>query len=149
VSFRAGELFRFAHRQYLITRVYAPALCALALLFTWGYVVAAVTAWVHLLGEVAGAGRASHWLWPATAILLVALLNQHRATLRAQCVALAFGPEAVKRLGRALLLDRWATTAWMALHGVLALQPLFTRVARWRGIRYRLSAPDRVERLAD
>lgn len=149
VSFAAAELFRFAHRQYLITRVYAPSLYTLTLLFTWGYVAAAATAWIQLLGEVAGSGRAWHWIWPAGAILLVGLLNQLRAILRAQCVALAFGPEAIRRLRRALLLDRWATTAWMALHGVLALQPLFTRVARWRGIRYRLSAPDRVERLAD
>jgi hypothetical protein len=35
----------------------------------------------------------------------------------------------------------------MALHGVLALQPLFTRVVRWRGVRYRLLAPECVERL--
>jgi hypothetical protein len=147
VSFRAGELFRFAHRQYLITRVYAPRIYALALLFTWGYVAAAATAWVHLLAGVAGTGSAWGWIWPAAAILAVAVFNQLRAVRRAQCVALAFGPGAVEELRRALFLDRWATTAWMALHGVLALQPLFRRVVRWRGIRYRLLAPDRVERL--
>jgi len=148
VSFRAGELFRFAHRQYLITRVYAPRIYALALLFTWGYVLAAVTAWIQLLGGVAGSGSVWQWILPASSLLMVAVTNQVRAILRAKCVRLAFGPQAVKQLRRALLLDRWATTAWMALHGVLVLQPLFRRVVRWRGIRYRLSAPDRVERLA-
>jgi cellulose synthase/poly-beta-1,6-N-acetylglucosamine synthase-like glycosyltransferase len=146
VSFRAGDLFRFAHRQYLITRVYAPRVYALALVSTWGYVVAAATAWIHLLGGVA-AGSVRQWILPAGAILAVAVTNQVRATLRAKCVRLAFGSDAVVQLRRALILDRWATPAWMALHGVLALQPLFTRVVRWRRVRYRLLAPDRVERL--
>jgi hypothetical protein len=132
-SFRAGDLFRFARRQYLITRVYAPGLYALALVFTWGYVLAAATAWIHLLAGVA-AGSVREWILPAAAILTVAIANQVRALLRAECVRLAFGYEAVERLRRALILDRWATTACMALHSVLALQPLFARVVRWRGI---------------
>jgi hypothetical protein len=148
VSFRAAELFQFAHRQYLIARVYAPWIYAFALLFTWGYVLAAVAAWSQLLSGVSGNGSVWEWLVPAFAILTVAAANQWRAIARAECVGLAFGPEAVKRLRRTLLLDRWATAAWMALHGVLALQALFNRVVRWRGIDYRLSAPDRVQRLA-
>lgn len=145
-SFRARELFRFAHRQYVITRVYEPRVYALALVFTWGYVVAAAAAWIYLLGGV-GAGAVRQWILPAAAILTVAVTNQVRANLRTQCVRLAFGSGAVQQLRRALLLDRWATPAWMALHGVLALQPLFTRVVRWRGVRYRLLAQDCVERL--
>lgn len=148
VSFGPAELFRFAHRQYLITRVYAPGIYALALVFTWGYVLAAVTAWVQLLLGLSEDGPVWGSLLPAIAILAVAAANQVRASLRAKCVRFAFGCEALRQLGRPLLLDRWATTAWMALHGVFALQPLFSRVVRWRGVQYRLLAPDRVERLA-
>jgi hypothetical protein len=44
-------------------------------------------------------------------------------------------------------LDRWATWLWMSLHALLLARAALGRTIRWRGIRYRLHGPQRIERL--
>ncbi len=61
--------------------------------------------------------------------------------------ALSLGDAAhARRCARAgSLLDRWATPLWMGLHWLFIVRSAFGRVMVWRGIRYRVDAPQRVE----
>lgn len=144
-----AELVNFAHRQYLITRVCAPGLYAAALGFHALFVSAFVSAWVVLGVELARGAGGWRWIIPAGAIALTAAGHQVRAGFRRRAVRNAFGERGLDRLACALRLDRWATPLWMTLHGLLIVRAGFGRTMCWRGIRYRLDGPQKVQRLAD
>ncbi|MEX0745960.1 MAG: glycosyltransferase family 2 protein [Phycisphaeraceae bacterium] len=147
VSFSFTELVNFAHRQYLITRVYAPGLYAAAALLPALYLAGFGSAWAALLTGLLTAPRGPLWIMAATAIAVVFVANQIRASYRKRAVRNAFGQAMVERLHATLLLDRWATPLWMALHWALILRAGFGRTMRWRGIRYELRGPQAVRRL--
>ncbi|MCC7205610.1 MAG: glycosyltransferase [Phycisphaeraceae bacterium] len=141
------SFWNFARRQYLITRVYAPAayLGALALtgLYTLGFCTAAATVVGGMLGRVE-----PRLAWIGLGgILAVTTADITRSHYRRHVVRRAFGDTAMTNFRRAMWLDRWATPMWMALHLVAVLSALSSRTLTWRGRRYRLRGPNAVEQL--
>ena len=146
VDLGPAELVNFAHRQYLITRVYAPAIYAGALALHGLYVVGLVAAWT-MLARGAMLGDAGLATLAGAGLVTVLVANQVRATLRGQVVRQAFDEATAARLRPALRLDRWATWLWMSLHLLLILRAGIGRTMTWRGVRYRVYGPQQVERL--
>ncbi|MCX5660060.1 MAG: glycosyltransferase [Planctomycetota bacterium] len=140
-------LMNFAHRQYLLTRVYVPGLFMAGLGLTSIYVVGFFSAVASLAATLAMNCGSHAWAWPTGVLALAFLADQVRATQRAQVVRLALGEQAFERLRPTLRLDRWATPVWMTLHWLIIVRSAFGRVMNWRGIRYRLDGPQSVERL--
>ena len=147
VNFNLASLVNFAHRQYLLTRVYAPKLFITGLLFTSLYVAGLVSAWAWLLASLWRDPTNPHFAWAAITIVTVFGANQVRAALRRRAVCLALGQNVLAQLKTTLCWDRWATPVWMTLHWLLIVRSAFGRTMNWRSIRYRLFAPQRVERL--
>jgi hypothetical protein len=148
VCFSLPSLVDFAHRQYLLTRVYVPKVYAAALWLTGMYTLGCVSAWLVLgINLCRAPADWQGWIGPAAAIAVVFVANQVRATLRRRVIAAALGPDVLRRLAPTLRWDRLATGLWMALHLLLALRALFGRTMTWRGIRYRLRGPQSCERL--
>ncbi len=151
VDFDLRGLINFAHRQYLLTRVYAPKLFAAAAALMTLYVAGLVSAWVCLIAgltsDAGGGAWGWGWGWPVGVLVTAFVLNQMRATFRRAAVARALGTEAMDGLRTTLRLDRWATPVWMTLHWLLIVRSAFGRTMNWRGIRYRLFDPQRVKRL--
>ncbi len=146
VAFHFKSMVNFAHRQYLLTRVYAPKLYALAIAFTSFYLAGLVSAWGWLVAGL-WRGGAGAWLCPAGAIVAVFVANQLRSGYRRRVVEKAFGPDTLTRLKTTLRWDRWATPLWMTLHWLLIVRSGFGRTMKWRGIRYCLYTPQRCVRL--
>lgn len=147
IDFSLSSLINFAHRQYLLTRVYAPKLFMTGLLFTSLYVAGWVSAWAWLLTCLWRNPTNPHGAWPALAIIGNLVAEQVRASFRRRAVRLAFGQSVLEQLHTTLRWDRWATPVWMTLHWLLIVRSGFGRTMRWRGLRYRLFAPQHVERL--
>ncbi|MCC7406873.1 MAG: glycosyltransferase [Phycisphaeraceae bacterium] len=147
VRFDERSFWNFARRQYLITRVYAPAAYLGALALTGLYTLAFCTAAAVVVGGVVG--KVEPWLaWSAAAVILaVTAADITRSHFRRRVVRLAFGDTAMTNFRRAMWLDRWATPLWMALHLAAVLSALSSRTLTWRGRRYRLRGPHAVEQL--
>ena len=146
-NFTFASLFAFARRQYIITRVYSPGIYALALASLSAWLLGMAAAWSHLLVNVLrDAGDWRSWLC-VPAVVLVPIFNQFRAAYRRQSVERAFGAAMLQRLRLALVIDRWLTPFWMAMHWLFAASALFARSFTWRGIRYRLDGPNQVTRV--
>lgn len=141
VTMTRAELFEFARRQYIITRVHAPYIFFWTLTLLSLYVVGTIAAWGWLILFPHDA------LPPAAAILTVFIANQFRAMYRRRVITSAFSRDIQHRLGAAMKLDRWATTFWMAVHWCFVVSALFGRTFRWRGNRYRLRGPQQVEKI--
>ncbi|BAM03665.1 glycosyltransferase [Phycisphaera mikurensis] len=141
------SLLEFSRRQYLITRVHAPRFFYAVVAAVGFYVFAAASAWLLLL---AAPWHRVGWLaaGAAAALLFVAGANRVRAAARRRVVRGLFGQQTAERLAPALRLDRWATTAVMALNLVLLLRGCVGRTIRWRGHGYRLRGPMEIERLS-
>ncbi len=148
VTYGLSQLAEFTRRQYVITRVYAPRIYGLALLFTSLYVLGTVTSWAYLARHLVVPTETEwQWLWPVPFMVAVFVANQVRAAARRRCVTMAFSPDTVRRLRGVLWMDRWCTPLWMAIHAGLVLSALVGRTIRWRGAVYVLHGPQRVERL--
>ncbi len=147
VNFDLAGLINFAHRQYLLTRVYAPGLFILALAMTSLYIIGWTSATAWLLASVLTDPSSGGWRWPTAAIACVFTANQVRSSLRRQVVSKALGNQVIDQLRTTLRIERWAPFIWMTLHWLLIVCSAFGRTMRWRGIRYRLWAPQRVERI--
>ncbi len=141
-----AALFEFGRRQYLITRVHDPVLFYKALGVIGLYVIACVTAWAVLIFALC-AGRWDMAILPLVAVVIVAGANQFRANYRKRAVHCAFGRDQVRYLRHTLLLDRWGTSLVMPVNLALLLSAAVGRTMTWRGIRYRLDGPQRVQRL--
>ena len=146
VDLGVAELVNFAHRQYLITRVYAPGIFAGALALHALYVAGLVAAWTLVARGVALADGGLALLG-AAGLTTALVANQVRASLRGRFVRQVFDGATATRLRPALRLDRWATWLWMSVHLLLILRAAVGRTMRWRGVRYRVYAPQHVERL--
>ena len=147
VQFTGLEFFEFARRQYRITRVYAATLYLTALALTSLYVAGFVSAAAFLIASWTTGQPLGRWWPPAACMLAVFITNQLRSSLRASVVEHAYGPDVRRQLTVTLRLDRWATTFWMTLHWLVVLSALAGRTITWRGNRYRMRAPQRVEQL--
>jgi hypothetical protein len=78
---------------------------------------------------------------------LSGLGNALRAHYRRRIVRHALGDAVERDLHAVLTLDRWATPLWMLAHLAVVLSASVGRTIRWRGVGYRLEAPQRVRRL--
>ncbi len=148
VDLTFGQFWNFGHRQYLITRVYHPMLFALAAGATWLYTAAFVTSWLWCGRFAWHEPGGDRWWLPIPAMAAVFLLNQYRATLRARCIRQAFGERVYDAVRTTRLIDRWLTPWWMGMHALIVLRAMFGRTMVWRGIRYRLNAPNDVRRVS-
>lgn len=148
VAFDRHSMMNFAHRQYLLTRVYAPKLFYGVLSIVSLYTLANLSAWaamIALLMHYPGAWY--FWGIPAITIVHVMFWNHIRATQRKLAARRALGDDAVRRMGRVWIIDRWFTWVWMLVHLVIILRSSYGRTMCWRGIYYRLYGPQKVERM--
>lgn len=145
---RLPNLVNFAHRQYLITRVYEPKLYNTTLLITSLFLTGFVSAVGFILYSFICGPSGHNWWVPTIVCAFVFAANQIRSSYRSTVVRLAFDQETNDRLQTAMFIDRWLTPVWMFLHWLFLLRAGITRTMNWRGIRYRLHAPNRVQELA-
>ena len=137
-------LLDWTYRQLLITRLCAPKLSGIAfathflnVLTVWGGgLFLLVTSTVGSAGQ----GRLTFLL--ASILTSVYLLGCLKGGLRLKAVTLLFETEAFQMKSY-----RWAYIFWGPLASLLSLvgmvRALFTRTIEWRGIRYRMIAPNR------
>ena len=138
--------FEFARRQYVITRVHAPALYRKAVLV----VTLWLAGWVSAIAAAAwGVGTGRPLLWgPAVGVLLlVAVLDQIRSALRRRTVLTTFRSGTYQRLKPALRLDQFGMPLVMGLNLAALLSALSSNRITWRGRTYRLHGPQAVEEL--
>jgi cellulose synthase/poly-beta-1,6-N-acetylglucosamine synthase-like glycosyltransferase len=135
-----SKLFEFGRRQFLITRVYAPATWWLGLLSSlgsvagfWGGIAMAIYAARHHTSHVVLCG----------AIPCLFLAGQLiRAVLR-QLTAGQVLPTYVRQLFPAAMADILGCWLWSIVLLVSMISSAFGRTIRWRGIRYKLISPTR------
>ncbi len=140
-------LIEFARRQYLLARIYLPALYWLGFCITGTYLAGWISAWLALvLGGYIGAEP--RWLVaPLVAMSAVAVANHLRVGFRRRLVTTVFGAETAAALKTTLQWERWTTPLWMTLHFLLIVAAGFGRTLRWRTVVYRIDGPHRVLRL--
>ena len=146
VDMSMRELFTFARRQYTITRVHDPRLYWKAVGVVTLYVVSSLTATAALVGGIV----TGYWLLAGLALhamLWVGIANQMRAMYRRRAVKAAFGPDGRRYLRHTLFVDRWLTWLVMTVNLALLLSAAVGRTIAWRGVRYRMNAPQSVQRL--
>ena len=146
-SYSLTSLINFGHRQYLITRVYAPRLYLAGLCICTLWVAGFFSACIVILCGLDGAPLRTGWWWAVGAAALVFVADQWRASARRKIVLHALGNDLLKELKPALRLDRWATPVWMTLHWLIILRSGFGRTMVWRGITFWLRGPQDVKRL--
>lgn len=135
-----SKLFEFGRRQFLITRVYAPATWWLGFLSSlgstagfWGGIAMAIYAASHHTSHVVLCG----------AIPCLFLAGQLiRAVLR-QLTAGQVLPTYVRQLFPAAMADILGCWLWSIVLLISMLSSAFGRTIRWRGIRYKLISPTR------
>jgi len=136
------DLYEFARRQFLITRVYAPGSWWLGFLSSLGSVAGL---WGGLvLAAWAAAMHAEHIaLYAAVPVIFGAGLIL-RATLR-QLMATRILSAYLPQLAPAAIADMLGCWLWSGLLFLFILSSAFGRTIRWRGIRYRLISPTQTE----
>ena len=147
IHWRFTQLYDFAHRQYLLTRVYAPGVFTGAVLLTTLYVAGFITSWGWVVLHVACDSSSWAWGWPIPVMVGVFIANQWRASYRQMVIQRALRPDTLLPLRSTLRLERWTTFLWMTLHWLLVLRAAVGRTMTWRHVTYRLSGPQRVEKI--
>jgi len=129
------ELFEFARRQFLITRIYRPS--------TWFFglcssLFSVLCLWptAALAGYAINAGAENASLYVAVPVVSLAC-QAGRAILRQKMIGTVI-PEERDTLRWARLADVTLSWAWSALMFALILSSAFGRTICWRGIRYKL-----------
>ncbi len=137
-------LLEWTYRQLLITRLCAPKLSGIALAAN---LLNVLTIWGGGLFLILTATVGPAWLGESTFLLAFLWASVYsmgclKGGLRLKAVTLLFGEEALQ-----MRKYRWAYIFWGPLASLLSLQgmvrALFTRTIEWRGIRYRMIAPNR------
>jgi cellulose synthase/poly-beta-1,6-N-acetylglucosamine synthase-like glycosyltransferase len=136
------QLYEFCRRQFLITRVYAPATWRLGLLISLGSVVG-LCATTGMAIHAAATGVANAPLLIALAVLFYAG-QLTRALLRHYTAVRALNDHR-RQLMRIGVIDIVGSPIWSTLILILLLSSAFGRTICWRGIRYRLISSDRTE----
>lgn len=137
--FTWSSLMEFGRRQYVITRVHAPMLWLLGLLFT----AMSLAGWLSVI--IAAVMHVEGWGWGLVAAAAVYLLDLTRGHFRARVARFILGDAAVERLRGALALDRFATPLVMAVHLLLILRSALGRRITWAGITYHMRGRQDVE----
>ncbi len=137
-------LLAWTYRQLLITRLCAPKLSGIALA---AHLLNVLTVWGGGLFLLVTVTLGPAWHGESTFLLAstwasVYLLGCLKGGLRLKAVTLLFREEALQMRSY-----RWAYIFWGSLASLLSLvgmvRALFTRTIEWRGIRYRMIAPNR------
>jgi len=132
------NLFEFARRQFLITRVYRP--------WTWifGFSVALYSAlcfWATAPAAVYAAAIADKNLPLFIAVPIVFLLCQAaRAIIRQNMIGKVLEKDR-ENMKFARIADIYFSWIWSPLLFVLILSSAFGRTISWRGIKYKLNSP--------
>ncbi|MEM7576648.1 MAG: glycosyltransferase [Planctomycetota bacterium] len=145
VNFTYAQLCEFGVRQYRITKVYAPRLFWGALISLAIYLAAFALAW----GWLIAGGFVGQWEMSVLALLALLLalgLNQVRGGIRRQTIRTLFGNGTYDRLVAVHTWDRWLPEVLVAVNFSMMLQAVLGRTITWRGKRYRMRGPQRIER---
>ncbi len=136
------RLCEFGRRQFLITRVYAPLTWTLGLFSSLGSVVGL---WgTAALGVYAAATGAEH-VGLFVAVPIVFFAGQLLRVVLRQSLAVRLLRDRPANLRPAVAADVLGFWFWSGLLLVFILSSAFGRTIRWRGIRYRLRGPTRIE----
>lgn len=143
VDYDFKGLCNFAFRQYVITRIHAPAVFAAALFINAFYFVGLAAAVTTLIVQPSR----DHVNFAIGTFILVFIMNQVRASYRRRVVQLTLGPDAVEQLKPTFTLERWATPLWLGANLLLLLRASIGKTITWRNIRYRIDGPQQIRRL--
>lgn len=146
-SFTWASLFEFGRRQYVITRTHALRLYVGGLFLTTLYAVGFVWTLASFLGGLIANFGGLGWLVPGIAIVVSGAASDLRGHYREQAVRHAFGEATVQRLRPALRIDAWLPMLPMLVHWAIILSAMFGRTITWRGNRYRIDGPQRIQKL--
>ncbi|MGP8032890.1 MAG: glycosyltransferase family 2 protein [Steroidobacteraceae bacterium] len=128
----------FARRQYLLLRIYAPGLWALA----------ATGTTLPLIGWATAVPLALAGDRLALAVIVVAnALDQARALLRRRVVGALWGEEGLECMRGVLALDRWATPLCLGFHAAVIWSTLIGRTIEWADRIYRIESRQRLRLL--
>ena len=132
------QLFEFARRQFLITRVYAPAVWSFAL---FGTLYSILGLWAGLaLAIYAYVSSANHFALYAAVPATFLASQILRAVLRQSMISKLL-KEDWPKLKPAAAADILASGLWTILLFFLIVSSAFGRTIVWRGIKYRLQGP--------
>jgi len=124
------SLFSFAHRQYLLIRVYAPGHWLFA---GWTLCVPALGAATAVTAAVGG-----HW-WTLGVLFASAALLELRLSARRRIGALVLPPSAQHAANATISFARWAWPLIHLIHCTAFLSSTLGHSFTWAGIRYRLA----------
>ncbi|MEM8783376.1 MAG: glycosyltransferase [Planctomycetota bacterium] len=145
INFRFGAFREFVVRQYRITKVHAPLLFWAAFATLILYVTAAACAWGWLIVGVF-VGESGMSLLAFGVLAAVFGLHQWRAASRRQTIRVLFGNGTYDRLAAVHQWDRWAPGFLLLVNLSMMWQAAWGRTISWRGKRYRMRAPQKIER---
>lgn len=141
-----AKFWEFARRQFIITRVYSPAMwlfglfgSSLSVFGLWGGLALAIR---QAGGEAAG----RDWLFTLLPAVFVSCLFG-RAVLR-QRLAIRLLPAERDSLRAARRADLTLFWLWDIVLLIIIASTAVGRTITWRGIRYRLHSPNRIEILS-
>lgn len=146
INFTTGQLFEFGVRQYRITKTHVPRLFWGALAALSIYLAAVGLAWGWL---IVGVAVGSWWMAGASfvALLIAFALNQRRSATRRETIRTLFGNGTYDRLVAVHAWDRWLPELFVAVNWAMIAAAAWGRTITWRGKRYRMRGPQRIERL--
>lgn len=137
-----GRLWEFARRQFIITRVYAPGLWLFGL---FGATLSVVGLWGGLgLAAWGLAGRPHFWVEYVAVGAVFLGCQIFRAIVR-QELAKRLLPQDKAAIRRARWADWLGFWAWGILLLAVILASALGRTITWRGIRYRLNGPTKID----
>ncbi len=143
VDYDFAGLCNFAFRQYVITRIHAPSVFIAALFINALYFLGIASA----IAMLVRAQNVNHTRFAFGVFVLVFLANQVRASYRKRVVQLTLGVATAKELQPTFTLERWTTPVWFGINLLMLLRASVGRTIRWRNIRYRINAPQNIQRL--
>lgn len=136
------RLWEFARRQFIITRVYAPRMWSFGL---FGATLSVVGLWGGLGLAVWGlAARPEFWIEYIAVGVVFLGCQIFRAVLR-QELAVRLLPKEKTALRAARRADWFGFWAWGILLLAVIISSAFGRTIKWRGVRYRLKSPTKIE----
>jgi cellulose synthase/poly-beta-1,6-N-acetylglucosamine synthase-like glycosyltransferase len=132
------QLWEFARRQFIITRIYSPLMWSFALMNT---VLGVLTLWGSLAVAICAqqAGWPYAWAYSVPPFAFWGL-QIYRAILRQNIIAILL-PEYKEKMKVVRRADYFFFWGWSILLLLLILSSAAGRVITWRGIRYRLNGP--------